>query len=248
MITGDAARLRSGGALVASALLASAVVNLAAWILAPWLGDELRRNEPVETIAVRTTHVRILKRPPPTPTPVPTTTPKPRPPKPIAPRYRPHAHAVAAAPVNPPMTATVSLPKNWQTTYMGSARVNDRDIKMWLDWSNQSAEFVPRVYLWHRDIDALDPREVSLRDEVNTVLAQLKDEGGARFYANRAARVCNGRYPGWFLSYDKTDAEPKVHIDDMLMIAHGQIYRATYVRTLDEKEDPKTQAALESLC
>ena len=245
MITGDAAGLRSRSALVVCALLASACVNLAAWIAAPWLGAALTQNAQIETLAVRTTRVRIEKRPPPTPVPTAAPTVKP---KPVTPRFHNRRDAIPAGPVTPPMMATVSLPKNWQTTYMGSARVNDRDIKMWLDWSNQTAEFVPRVYLWHRAVDGLDPRDVTLRDEINLVLAQLKNEGGVKFYESHAARVCNGRYPGWFLSYDKTGSDPKVHIDDMLTMAHGQIYRATYVRTLDVKESAVTRASLASLC
>ena len=221
------------------AILASVVINLIAWVSAPWLGNVLHTETP-EVIAVTATRVRIVHRPPPTPRPLPT-------PKPFVPKHRGRRPA-PLGPVTPPVTASISLPSNWKTTYMGSARVNDRDVRLWLDWSDQSAEFVPRIFLWHRAIDALDPREVTLRDEVHTVLAQLKDEGDVKFYANRPELVCGGRYPGWFLSYDKLDGDPKIHIDDMLLVAHDNIYRATYVRTLDERESPATVAAMHSLC
>ena len=219
--------------------LASVLLNLVAWSLAIWVGNPIRHVVPDEVLAIRTTRIRLEHAPPSTPAPV--STPEPR-------HIRPHPRAIALGPATPPTRPTLSLPKNWQTTYMGSAGVNDRDVRLWLDWSHQSAEFVPRIYLWHRTIDALDPREVTLRDAVNTVVAQLTNEGSVTFYANRPERVCGGRYPGWFLSYDKRDGDPKIHVDDMLLIAHNTIYRATYVRTLDEGESQKTREALRSLC
>lgn len=243
MISTDA-NPSNGAARFFGALLASVAINAFAWYAISMMITHLPHAEHAEELAIHTTRIRMERRPPPTPTPKPTPKPKA---KPAAPRLRTHG-ATPAGPVQPPVEAVIALPKNFQTTYLGSARVNDRDIKMWLDWSNQSAEFVPRVYLWHRAIDALDPREVSLHDEVQTILAQLKDEGDIKFYANHAARACNGRYPAWYLSYDKDDADPHVHIDDMLLIANGQVYRATYVRTLDEKEDAAARAALTSMC
>ncbi|HTV93697.1 MAG TPA: hypothetical protein VMG98_13355 [Verrucomicrobiae bacterium] len=232
---------RARGRLLGS-FLASLALNLIAWTAAIWLGNPIRSNVPAEVIAMRTTRVRVERAAPPTPRPSPTPKPK------RSMRPQPPRNAVASKPVTPPITPTLSLPHNWQTTYMGSAGVNDRDVRLWLDWSHQSAEFVPRIYLWHRTIDALDPREVTLRDAVNGIVAQLKDEGSVIFYADRPERVCGGRYPGWFLSYDKRDGDPKIHIDDVLLIAHNSIYRATYVRTLDEAENSKTREALHSLC
>jgi hypothetical protein len=226
------------------AFLASAIANLVAWTVAPLAGNG--PPTPTETIAVVAAHVRIEHRPKPTPTPKPSPTPRPF--RPATPRFHPHRSAVPAGPVSPPMLPTIALPANWKTTYMGSARVNDRDVRLWLDWSHQSKEFVPRVFLWHRVIDAMDPREVSLRDAVDGVLEQLKDEGNVEFQIDRPERVCGGRYPGWFLSYNKLDGDPKIHIDDMLLVANNNIYRATYVRTLDEPENPATVAALHSLC
>ncbi|HTZ56134.1 MAG TPA: hypothetical protein VMB20_13840 [Candidatus Acidoferrum sp.] len=223
------------------AFVASVVINLVLWTVAPWLGRTLHREAP-ETVAVTTTRIRIEHRAPPTPIPQPRATPR------RTAKHGVHRHGAPAGPVAPPMTATLLLPPNWKTTYMGSARVNDRDVRLWLDWSDQSAEFVPRVFLWRRAIDAMDPREVTLRVAVAGVLAQLKDEGGVKFYASRPERVCNGRYPGWFLSYDKLDGDPHIHIDDLLLVANNFIYRATYVRTLDVRESPKTVAAMRSLC
>ncbi len=231
---------RGGSARLLGSFLASLALNLLAWTVAIWLGNPIRTYVPAEVIATRTTRVRMERAAPPTPRP----TPAPKP----TPRYRPQRNAVALKPITPPIRPTLSLPRNWQTTYMGSAGVNDRDVRLWLDWSHQSAEFVPRIYLWHRTIDALDPREVTLRDAVNGIVSQLNNEGSVIFYANRPERVCGGRYPGWFLSYDKRDGDPKIHIDDMLLIAHNSIYRATYVRTLDEAENPRTRDALHSLC
>jgi len=246
MLTEDGGGRRDGNARLLGSFLASAALNLIAWGAAAWLGNPVHSTAH-EVLAITTTHVRIEHRPPPTPTPKPLPTPA-RTPRPHVRHYRPHRNAIPAGPMTPPIAPTLSLPKNWQTTYMGSARVNDRSIRLWVDWSHQSAEFVPRIFLWHRAIDALDPREVTLRDAVNGILDQLKNEGGVIFYANRPERACSGRYPGWYLSYTKTDGDPKIHIDDMLLIAHYNIYRATYVRTLDEPEDPKTRAALRSLC
>ena len=231
---------RNGNARLLGCYLASAVLNLIAWMAAIWLGNPIRNSAPAEILAIQTTPVRMERAAPPTPAP----TPAPKP----SPRYRPHRSVIAVEPITPPLRPTLSLPRNWQTTYMGSAGVNDRDVRLWLDWSHQSAEFVPRIYLWHRTIDALDPREVTLRDAVDGVVAQLKNEGSVIFYADRPERVCGGRYPGWFLSYDKRDGDPKIHVDDMLLIAHNTIYRATYVRTLDEAENHPTQQALHSLC
>jgi len=234
MISASDAYRDHRGARFFSALLASIAINLIAWSAISMTSLLRQRDDRPEKLAVVVSHLHLEKRPPPTPTPKPTA--------------RPTASAVALGPVTPPMQPTIALPGNWKTTYMGSARVNDRDIKLWLDWSNQSAEFVPRVFLWHRQIDALDPREVTLHDEVQSVIAQLNNEGSVKFYANHAVRACNGRYPGWLLSYEKDDADPHVHIDDMLLVANDNIYRATYVRTLDERENAATVAALASLC
>ena len=231
---------RGGSARLLGSFLASIVLNLIAWTAAIWLGDPIRTGTPSEVLAMQTTRVRMEHAAPPTPRP----TPAPK----VLPRPRARGDAVAVKPVTPPIRPTLSLPHNWQTTYMGSAGVNDRDVRLWLDWSHQSAEFVPRIYLWHRTIDALDPRAVTLHDAVDGIVTQLKNEGRVVFYANRPEQVCGGRYPGWFLSYDKRDGDPKIHIDDMLLIAHNSIYRATYVRTLDEAENPKTREALHSLC
>lgn len=229
-----------------SATLASVIVNAFVWIILAAIGNVLPYYAFPQTIVVRVSHVRIEHQP--RPTPVPTAAPTPHPFRPRTPRLRAYRAPRLAGPARPPMLPTISLPANWKTTYMGSARVNDRDVKLWLDWSHQSAEFVPRVFLWHRQVDALDPREVTLRDAVNDILSQLKDEGSVKFYANRAERVCGGRYPGWFLSYDKLDGDPKIHIDDMLLLANNNVYRATYVRTLDESENDATRMALHSLC
>ncbi len=226
------------------AFLASAALNLVAWTVAPLVGNG--PPGPSETLAVVTTRIRIEHRPKPTPTPKPSPTPKPF--RPPTPKFRRHHNATPAGPVSPPMMAQIALPGNWKQAYMGSARVNDRDVRLWLDWSHQSKEFVPRIFLWHRVIDAMDPREVSLQDAVNGVVQQLKDEGGVEFQIDRPERVCGGRYPGWFLSYNKLDGDPKIHVDDMLLVANYNIYRATYVRTLDEPENPETREALHSLC
>jgi hypothetical protein len=241
MISAGATR-ENGGARFFGALLASALINGFAWCAISMMALHFHETQQRENFRIAVARLRFEHKPPPTPTPSPVPTPRPR----VRPKTRPNV--VAAGPVTPPMQATISLPKNWQTTYLGSARVNDRDIRMWLDWKSQSAEFVPRVYLWHREIDALDPRSVSLTQTVQGVLAQLKNEGSVRFYASHAERACNGRYPAWYMSYDKLDGDPKIHIDDIFLIANSNVYRATYVRTLDEKEDATTVAALASLC
>ncbi|MGZ3563873.1 MAG: hypothetical protein ACXVAS_18880, partial [Vulcanimicrobiaceae bacterium] len=71
---------------------------------------------------------------------------------------------------------------------------------------------------------------------------------GDKLYTSEPQRVCEGTRPGWFLSYDKPEDEPPIHVEDTLYVAGNTIYRATYVRPTDQLEDVKAREALNTLC
>jgi len=157
------------------------------------------------------------------------------------PRSPPQAHRAAPAQTETP---SLSLPSGWSKQDIGNEGA--QNAVLWLDWKRQTAEFVPRVFLWQRQVTAYE-RRPSLRDAVEDVVTNIRGEGD-KLYASRPEKVCNGTRPGWFLSYDKPEDDPPIHIDDTLYVAGDTIYRATYVRPAGQPEDTRTRRALNSLC
>ncbi|MGZ3563728.1 MAG: hypothetical protein ACXVAS_18130, partial [Vulcanimicrobiaceae bacterium] len=92
------------------------------------------------------------------------------------------------------------------------------NASLWLDWSKQTAEFVPRVFLWQRQITDPDASKPSLQSAVQDVLDIIHSEGD-KLYTSEPQRVCEGTRPGWFLSYDKPEDEPPIHVEDTLYVA-----------------------------
>lgn len=140
---------------------------------------------------------------------------------------------------------SLSVPSGWEKHDIGHEGM--QDAALWLDWSKQTAEFVPRVFLWQKPMISDDGRRLSLRETVHDVVAYLHDEGD-KVFENRAQRVCGGRRLGWFLSYDKPEDDPPVHIDDVFLLDGATVYRATYARPIEQREDVRTRRALNSLC
>jgi hypothetical protein len=245
-------------------LAASAIFNAVAWT---WSGHLalLRYAEPQtpERVAVSVSPVRF-ERPPahqaapkrkPKPKPAPTLAPvialrTPTPiRKPIAlPHRQQHEQPQqqrSTPMLAPPPPATLALPKGWSRQdfgFLGTTKAAE-----WIDWKNQSAKWVPRVFVWRIDADPAYMSRPSLRDAIAQVLSTLHDER-AKMYASRAQAVCNGQRPGWFLSYVKTEDDPPLHMEETIFMDGSTIYRATYVREAGQQEDAKTRAALNTLC
>lgn len=145
----------------------------------------------------------------------------------------------------PPPPATLALPQGWTREdfgFLGTTKAAE-----WLDWKNQSAKWVPRVFVWRIDADPAYMSRPSLHDAVAQVLSTLHDER-ARMYISRAQAVCNGQRPGWFLSYVKTEDDPPLHLEETMFMDGTTIYRATYIRAAGQREDQQTRAALNTLC
>jgi hypothetical protein len=163
---------------------------------------------------------------------------------------RPAPRRVASAPAQtaslaPPQPASLALPPNWAKQDFGFLAATDTTT--WLDWKKQSGAWVSRVFLWQRKVEEHYMRRSSLRDAVEEILSSLRAED-ATVYASKAQRVCGGRRAGWFLSYAKPKDDPPLHFDETLLMAGGTIYRATYIRAVDQAEDTKTRDALNTLC
>lgn len=209
--------------------VASVALNVLIWALAAWLARlefyTAIAEQPRERIAA-TTPVQIERR----------ITPEPQPKEP---RHR--VRAVQPSPQGP----SLSVPSGWEKHDIGHEGM--QDAALWLDWSKQTADFVPRVFLWQKPMVADDGSRLSLRDAVHDVVAYLHDEGD-KLFENRAQRVCGGKRLGWFLSYDKPEDDPPVHIDDVFLMDGNTVYRATYARPVHQREDARTRHALNSLC
>lgn len=145
----------------------------------------------------------------------------------------------------PPPPASLSLPQGWTRQDFGF--LGTTNTAEWLDWKNQSAKWVPRVFVWRIAAEEGYMSRPSLHDAVAKVLSTLHDEH-AKMYANRSQPVCNGRRSGWFISYVKTEDDPPLHLEETFFMDGTTIYRATYIRSADQREDPKARAALNSLC
>lgn len=87
----------------------------------------------------------------------------------------------------------------------------------------------------------------SLQGAIREILSSLRD-GGAKVYASKAQPVCGGQRRGWLLSYVKPGDDPPLHFDETLFMIGETIYRATYIRAADQREDSKTREALNTLC
>jgi hypothetical protein len=221
---------RNGGHLrLFYSFLASAVLNIFIWAAVAWLARldfyQMVREQPREQIAA-TSPIRIEHR-------------VQLQPQRAQPRRRARAEeAVSEGP-------SLSVPSGWEKHDIGHEGM--QDAALWLDWSKQTAEFVPRVFLWQKPMMAEDGRRLSLREAVHDVVAYLHDEGD-KLFESRAQLVCGGRRPGWFLSYDKPEDDPPVHIDDVFLMDGNTVYRATYARPIEQREDVRTRRALSSLC
>jgi hypothetical protein len=209
--------------------IASATLNILIWALVAWAAQvdfyKSVKEQPREQLAV-TSSVRIERRV------------QPRPQR-ARPRHR--ARAERGFEEGP----SLAVPSGWEKHDIGHEGM--QDAALWLDWSKQTAEFVPRVFLWQKPMIAEDGRRLSLREAVHDVVAYLNDEGD-KLFENRAQLVCGGRRLGWFLSYDKPEDDPPVHMDDVFLMDGNTVYRATYARPIEQREDVRTRRALNSLC
>jgi hypothetical protein len=175
------------------------------------------------------------------------------------PQHRPEIARASRAQPRPPDTwtatqdpvsapsqgASISLPPDWQKQDYGNMAATD--IKIYLDWTKQSANFVPRVTLWQ--MQAADPymRRPSLQDAIQAVSSTVR-AGGTKIDVSKAQRVCGGERRGWFFSYLDTTEDPALRVEETLFAAGDTVYRATYLRPADQPEDPKARAALNTLC
>jgi hypothetical protein len=142
----------------------------------------------------------------------------------------------------PPQPAALTLPAAWVRGDFGTAGA--ADVALWLNWKQQTSDFVSRVFLWYRKASGRNP---SLHDAVQEVLASLQAED-VKLNASKPQRVCGGERTGWFFSYVKLWDDPPLHFDETVYLYHGRIYRAMYIRTLNQPEDSQTRDALNTLC
>jgi hypothetical protein len=145
----------------------------------------------------------------------------------------------------PPQPATLALPSGWSKQDFGFLGTTDASI--WLDRTEHRGKWIPRVFLWDKKVEPGYMQRTSMRDALKEILDSLHDEH-AVMYASRAHRVCNGLRAGWFLSYSKPEDDPPLHFDETLFMANDTVYRATYIRAVDQPEDSKARAALDTLC
>jgi hypothetical protein len=219
---------------ICSAVLASVLLNITAFAILSAHLSSLHRtanDESSEVTIGSPLHVLIERR---TPQP-----PKPRPPR------RVFSSPPQAYSLSPPQPAALALPPGWSRQDFGNKAATDTTL--WLDWTKQAGDFVPRVFLWQTAAAAPYMRRPSLRDAVQDVLSALHAED-ATVFASRAQRVCGGARPGWFLSYVKSGEDPPLHFDETLFMSGQTIYRATYIRPANQPEDAKTREALNTLC
>jgi hypothetical protein len=222
---------RRQNARLLCSLLASTVLNVFAWTVVTWNAHISPNAAPEEeqareTLRVSVASIRVERR--------------------SLQRHQPKSLSSRSyvAPVVSPVPS-LSLPSNWTKQDTGNEGM--LNVSLWLDWTKQTAEFVPRVFLWQRQMTDPEGRRATLQDAVNDVLSTIHSEGD-RLYASNPERVCDGTRRGWFLSYDKPEDQPPIHIDDTLFVVDDTVYRATYVRPASQPEDEKARAALDSLC
>jgi hypothetical protein len=224
-------------------LLASVLLHIFTWVAVPWsayLSSFRNAQTEDETLTVSLPSILIERRA--------VTQLQRRPniarvpgPKPKLPILQAPQRLVS----EPPRSASLLLPPEWGKQDYGNKAATD--VKVWLDWTKQSAEFVPRVMLWQMQAPEAYMRQPSLEDAVQDVLASLHAQG-AKVYASKAQRVCRGHRQGWFFSYLNPSGDPPVRVEETLFAAGDTIFRATYVRPVDQPEDTPAREALNTLC
>lgn len=146
----------------------------------------------------------------------------------------------------PAPPAYISLPSGWsrqEFAFLGTTETAE-----WLNWgkTKHSDKWVPRVFLWRMKMESGYMQRLSLHDAVEHILGTLRQD--AKIHVSKAQRLCDGERDGWFLSYVKPDDDPPLHFDETVLLAQGKVYRAMYIRSVDQPEDPDTREALNSLC
>ncbi len=206
--------------------LASVLVNSIAWTtLSGNLSFSHVENEPRETLRISFLPIRIERR-----------------------QTRFTASSSTQQPtvvLAPPQPASLYLPPHWARQDFGYLAASDTTT--WLDWSKQSAKWVPRVFLWQRKMEGGYMQRPSLQSTVAEILSTLRAQD-AKVYTSRPQRVCRGQRFGWFLSYVKPGDDPPLHFEETLFMAGATVYRATYIRAAGQPEDPETREALNTLC
>jgi hypothetical protein len=155
-------------------------------------------------------------------------------------------HAPSAAPEELAMArtpASLSVPAQWARANIG---IGTTDVAMWLDWRKQRSKWIPRVALWGMKLQPAYMRHQTLQVAIHDIVSALRDD--AVIQVSKAQRVCSGRRAGWFLSYLKRGDDPPLHFDEALFLVGNEIYRAMYIRAIDEPEDPRMLEALRTLC
>jgi len=230
-------------------LLASAVLNVAVWVLLPSvLSRKSLPQAPREIVSVSVSRLRIAPRPRATLHPSPKRAlhaivhvqQKPRA---VAPRASSTATTTEIA---PPPPAYIALPAGWNR--QGFAFLGTTETAEWLNWgkTKHSEKWVPRVFLWRMKMESGYMQGLSLHDAVEHILETLHED--AKITVSKAQRVCDGERDGWFLSYVKPDDDPPLHFDETVLLADGKVYRAMYIRSVNQPEDADTRDALKSLC
>ena len=153
--------------------------------------------------------------------------------------------ARAPVPAEPAGPATLALSPRWSKQDAGNMAASDAAV--WLNWSKQSKNFVPRVIVADLRASAGYMHGGSLRAAVRDRLDGLR-AGAAAVSTSTPLRVCHGTRPGWFFSYAKLWDDPPLRFDEALYVAHGTIYMAVYMHPADQPEDPHARDALTSLC
>jgi len=235
-------------------LIASLVLNLFAWTVLPAALATHGERQAREQIVVAASFVRFEHRARHRSTSPPKAARRaeltlPQKPKTVArhiDRPSPPAQEPESAMLGPPPPASLALPSGWSRqdlAFLGTTATAE-----WLDWthSKKTDKWVPRVFLWEMNAKPGYMRRPALDDAVKQILDTLHED--ARMQASRAQRVCNGERSGWFLSYVKTEDDPPLHFDETIYMTGEKIYRAIYIRSVDQPEDPQTRAALNTLC
>jgi hypothetical protein len=244
MTTRGKAYWRSDRRRLLSSFLAAVILHSFAFGALAWFAHRsLVRNVETEDerLMVTPSSIRIERRIAARPQRRPDIARVPRPqPRPLEPA--PQAQDPVSA---PSQGASISLSPDWAKQDYGNMAATD--VKIYLDWTKQSANFVPRVMLWQ--MQAADPymRRPSLQDAIQAVSSSVRARG-TKIDVSKAQRVCDGERPGWFFSYLDTTEDPALRVEETLFAAGDTVYRATYLRPADQPEDPKARAALNTLC
>ena len=159
------------------------------------------------------------------------------------PTVRERSTPASTATFTPEQSAALRLPTNWAAQDM--ANTVAADTTLYLDFKKARGAFVPRVFLVHLQTTYLsDP---TLHGAVEDILGSLR-QYGTHVLASKPQRVCGGRFDGWFLSYSRPRGDPPGQYENVLFMQGDTIFRVMYTRPFGEPEDPKTRAALDTLC